>query len=205
MPEDKLKELDDPEFWKSVRNRRIFKQFVDGKTIDDICDNLHLRRSSVILSIQHPSMIARLEDFLNIKLFDLDLKRLESRYWAFNKLKTEFEIRLKDASADTIVKEFLRFLNSEEPERKLNPKLVNIFLKVVQKQRKEKSPEEIESGLEKKYGYQHLDEGNSRDKNIEDGNSDSSTAKGEEGRTETAADSELDRKEQVEDKQELGD
>jgi len=188
---DKLKDLSDQDFWKSIRNRRIFKQFVDGKTIDEICDKLHLRRSSVILSIQHPSMIARLEDFLNIKLFDLDLKRLESRYWAFNELKKEFSTRLKEASADTIVREFLKLLNSEEPTRKLNPKLVNIFLKVVQKPRAEKSPEEIEKGLEKDYGYKHLDDGESRDKNIEDGSSDPSTL--EERNPSAVADPELDK------------
>ncbi len=142
-------------FWDKPVNSRVFKQITEGKTLEDIRINLKLTQENLAKVIKDPRMLTRIDADLSIKLFDLEIKKLDFRTDAFLRLKEKFEAHLADCTADTVVKEYLKMLTEKTTLKKIDPNQVNIFINAVEKS-KERSLKKEEEGLEKEFGYNPL-------------------------------------------------
>lgn len=161
------KEVTKNEFFGSGRNREVYQKLISGMTINEICDALNMKRHTIMRALQNSEMISALEEYLNLRLFDLDLKKVDAKVMAFDLLQKEFKTRLSDASPDTIVREFTKMLSSTGNYKIILGDLVNILVAALPKD-KPKTPEETVKNLEKDFGYQPLilpaDESNNRTK-----------------------------------------
>jgi hypothetical protein len=152
---EKIKNYRSTKFLNVGKNAKILKALLEGKPIEQICNELKLKPRTFIKALQQPYLLDKLEDSLNLRLFDLNLKKAEARLSSFALLKKEFESRISEASADTIVREYFRTLGSFDDPKKFFPKIVNLIITQVSK-RGTRTPEEVEADLEKDFGFKRL-------------------------------------------------
>lgn len=116
-------------FWNSrLKNVEVFKMITQGKTIEEIEKDLNLRENTIVSVMNNSFFNKRLKNFLNKKLYDVQIAKIAYMPKAFELMKEEFEKRISKVSDDTIFNGFLKLLAAKMGNTTINPTIVNFTL-----------------------------------------------------------------------------
>jgi len=113
-PLSKEEKRDARKFWQMKKYREVFDLIVKGKTIDEIQEKLRLQDYTLNRILQNKYFNSRLKMYLAARLEDFQIKKIRDLPKVYKALREEFFNRLKKASDDVVIKEFLKFFSSQD-------------------------------------------------------------------------------------------
>jgi len=157
MAGKKYETREEKKFWNNKQNRIVYNELIQGRTIDKISEKHKLQDTTVSKTLGNSYFNKRLKSFLSARLYDIQVQKIMDIPKIYGDLKKEFEKRLKSASDDVIVKEYLKFLGVKIEQKLINPELINvIFAAIIGKTEKETSSIRKVEELQKDFGYKPL-------------------------------------------------
>ena len=210
--------VEERKFWNAnLKNLEILKMIKEEKTIEEIAKELNLKEETVLATVQNKFFNKRLENYLNIKLYDMQVRKVAYLPEAYEKLQKEFKERISNVSDDVIFKEFWKQILSKLENKTISPTIVNFILTGIRKKGQEEESRVYEDSeyvsdeeadvLRKEFDLpslpspnppQNLEENKSQ--NLEESNN-----KKYDGEKSAIENTEMDKGDEVEDKQESTD
>lgn len=126
--------VEERKFWNAnLKNLEILKMIKEEKTIEEIAKELNLKEETVLATVQNKFFNKRLENYLNIKLYDMQVRKVAYLPEAYEKLQKEFKERISSVSDDVIFKEFWKQILSKLENKTISPTIVNFILTGIRK------------------------------------------------------------------------
>jgi hypothetical protein len=148
---------EEKKFWNSSQNLNVYNLFVQGKAIVDIAGTLKMRPVTVEKIITRSFFVKRLEHHLRGVMFTTQVAQILAKDNIFSKLWERVRDNIEDIPPEICLKELTKLFPQKKDGLIINPKNMNIFMKVMQDTPPEKLGERLEE-IEDDFGFEGLDE-----------------------------------------------
>ena len=149
-------------FWRQQKNVNVYNLFINGTTIMEIADKLQLKPTSVEFAITNRFFIQRLEKHMRGLMFTHQVSGVIANTDIFQKLWERTRDNINDIAPEICLKELTKLLPRKKEGLIVNPKNMNVFMKVINKA---ESPEDLgdqldklPDGSEESFGFEPLKE-----------------------------------------------
>lgn len=133
--ETQLKEVEDErKFWRDPRTSNIFNLFVQGKDIPFIAETLSIKPVTAEGLITNRFFIKRLEEHIRGVLFTNQVAKVIAASDVFSKLWDRVTNNIEDIPPEICLKELTKMFPQKKEGMIINPKNMNVFMKVMQGQ-----------------------------------------------------------------------
>lgn len=139
--EEKKKKIN---FWKSQKNVDIYNLFINGATIMDIAEKIKIKPTSVETILTHRFFIQRLENHMRGLMFAHQVSGVIAKADIFQRLWDKVRDNMADIAPEICLKELTKLLPRKREGLIINPKNMNVFMKVMGESA---SPEDIGAKL----------------------------------------------------------
>ena len=154
---NKLTEMEiERKFWRDPRPGNIFILFVQGKDIPFIAETLSMKPVTVEGLVTHRYFIKKLESHIRGVLFTNQVAKVVAASDVFSKLWERVTDNIEEIPPEICLKELTKMFPQKKEGMIINPKNMNVFMSVLNKQPQELGDrlEEMEEGL----GFEGLKE-----------------------------------------------
>lgn len=145
-------------FWNDHRTGSIFNLFVQGKDIMFIADTLSLRPTTIERLIVNKYFVAKLESHVRGLVFTNQVAKVIASTNIFSKLWERVADNIEEVPVEICLKELTKMFPTKKEGMIVNPKSMNVFMKVI---KSETAPEELGKkllDLEDDMGFEGLED-----------------------------------------------
>lgn len=160
-------------FWTQPKYVKVFKLVTEGKTPEEICDDLGIQYWKLINIFGNAFFHKRLQDWLNVSFYDYQIRKLHHILEVYNKMKAEFDKRVAKATDNAIVSEYLKMLSDFSQQKIIKADMINISYGVRTQEKKlndEKNnviPPSRQEELKNEFGYGPLEDEQSQNNRLD--------------------------------------
>lgn len=145
-------------FWKDPRTGSIFNLFIQGKDTMFIADTLSIKPTTIERLITNKYFIVKLESHIRGLVFTNQVAKVIASTNIFSKLWERVADNIEEIPVEICLKELTKMFPTKKEGMIINPKNMNIFMKVM---KGETAPEELGEkllDLEDDLGFEGLED-----------------------------------------------
>jgi len=128
---NQLEIIEEQKFWKDRRAVNVFNLFVQGKDIASIAEVLAMKPTTVEIMVVNKHFMTKLETFIRGLLFNNQVAKVIASAEIFTKLWERTTENMEDIPPEICLKELTKLFPTKKEGMIINPKNMNVFMKVM--------------------------------------------------------------------------
>lgn len=144
-------------FWAVQKNLDVYNLFVQGNSILAIAELLKCRPLTVEKTITTNFFVKRLEHHLRGLMFSTQVAQIIAKDDVFSKLWTRVRDNIEEIPPEICLKELTKLFPQKKEGMVINPKSMNVFMKVLEKSEPEDLGKTLDS-MDDDFGFEGLKE-----------------------------------------------